>query len=314
MSSVVVSLYHQRFLENIEQLFAWYKIRDLCFGHNNVEINFEKALELAAVCLHPNAVWLTKLFDGRSASTLELATLVFRECENDARALCFAGMIGWDDSELRLAAELGDAFAQAMMSAQTHGEASFRWAEKSAAQGERDGFFWLGRFYKDGLACEQNTEKAQENCWMAAQHGDVGAMVSYAKFLDPADPQRFVWLGKAAVLGEYGWFLGGMSEQMLKFNAGNGFANVVFVIGRILKGHFDKEKRTIFVRIASFDTYIDPASQALHFYDFQLRSYRRAVDTWTIIGMRNSVVRDVRKMIAMIIWDAREEAVYSEKK
>jgi hypothetical protein len=100
---------------------------------------------------------------------------------------------------------------------------------------------------------------------------------------DPADPQRFVWLEKAAVLGEYGWFLGGMEEQMLKFNAGNGFANVVFVIG-MLKGHFDKAKRKMFVKLASFDTYIDPASQALHFYDFQLQSYRKAVDTWTIIG------------------------------
>jgi hypothetical protein len=57
-----------------------------------------------------------------------------------------------------------------------------------------------------------------------------------------------------------------------------------------------------------------PANQALHFYEFQLQSYRKAVDSWTIVGLRRNVVKDIRKMIGKMIWDAREEAVYSEKK
>ncbi len=32
--------------------------------------------------------------------------------------------------------------------------------------------------------------------------------------------------------------------------------------------------------------------------------------SWTIIGLRNRVVKDIRKMIGKIIWDAREDAEY----
>jgi hypothetical protein len=63
----------------------------------------------------------------------------------------------------------------------------------------------------------------------------------------------------------------------------------------------------------SFDRYIGPANQALQLYNFELESYRKAVDSWTIVGLRNNVVKDVRKMIWRMIWDAREEAAYLEK-
>jgi hypothetical protein len=41
---------------------CWYKIRDKLLGQNCVEPDIKEALELASVCEHPNAVWLTKLF------------------------------------------------------------------------------------------------------------------------------------------------------------------------------------------------------------------------------------------------------------
>jgi hypothetical protein len=40
----------------------------------------------------------------------------------------------------------------------------------------------------------------------------------------------------------------------------------------------------------------------------------KAVDSWIIVGLRNKVVKDIRKMIGRMIWDAREEAAYLEKK
>jgi hypothetical protein len=135
--------------------------------------------------------------------------------------------------------------------------------------------------------------------------------------LDKDDPQRFVWLGKAAARNPPGSssFLSGMRNQIHNFNNGTGHATVVFVIGRALKGHIDKNKRTIFGKVEyDFNSRIDHANRALHFYEFQLQSYRKAVDMWTIIGLRNRVVKDIRKMIGKMIWDAREEAAYLEKK
>jgi hypothetical protein len=47
---------------------------------------------------------------------------------------------------------------------------------------------------------------------------------------------------------------------------------------------------------------------AVRFYNFQLKSYRKAVDMWTCVGLRNKVVKDIRKMIGKMIWNRREEA------
>jgi hypothetical protein len=95
-------------------------------------MHIKKALALAAVCQHPNAVWLAELFGGRDVASAEEAREVFLGCEKDPRALCFAGWLD-DIDEIRQAAVLGDAFAQAWMAGGTDGEECFRWAEKSAA-------------------------------------------------------------------------------------------------------------------------------------------------------------------------------------
>jgi hypothetical protein len=93
-----------------------------------------------------------------------------------------------------------------------------------------------------------------------------------------------------------------MSGQIFNFNSGTGHANIVFAIGRALKGHIDNEKRAIFGTTFNFDSYSGRANQALHFYEFQLQSYRKAVNSWAIVGLRNKVVKDIRKMIGKIIW------------
>ncbi len=225
-------------------------------------------------------------------------------------------MLESSDVEIRRAADLGDAFAQAKMAGQTVGEERFRCAEKSAALGERDGFYYLGYCYLggNGVGCRKDVERAKENFLVAAELEHVYVMVQFGKFFDNDDLQRFVWLGRAASNGASANFLKEMSGQIQNFSSGTGNANVVFVMGRTLKGQIDSEKRTIFGEGYRFDSRIGPANQALHFYEFQLQSYRKAVDSWTIIGLRNKVVKDIRKMIGKMIWDGREKAAYSEEK
>jgi hypothetical protein len=129
--------------------------------------------------------------------------------------------------------------------------------------------------------------------------------------------QRFVWLGRAAASnGKSAYFLYEMSDQILSFSSGSGSGHpkVVFVIGRALKGHISNEKRTIFGSVNMFDARIGPANQALRFYELQLQSYRKAIDSWMTVGLRNRGVKDIRKMIGKMIWDAKEDAAYSYQK
>jgi hypothetical protein len=296
-------------LLKIFKLLACYKIRDTLLGQNFVRRGVMKALDLAAVCEHPNAVWLANLFGGRDVGSCEEARQVFLCCKNDAKALCFAALLGGPDDEIGRAADFGDAFAQSEMAWRTIGEG----AEKSASQGERDGFFVLGDCYRCGFGCKQDMERAKENYLFAAELGHVDAMVSVGGLLDKDDRQRFVWSARAASNGRSWDFLDEMRGQIQNFVSGAGCGNVVFAIGRALKGQVDNEKRTVFGNGYNFDTCIGPANEAVRFYEFQLRSCRKAVDSWTIIGLRNGVVKDMRKMIGKMIWDAREEAAYSEE-
>jgi hypothetical protein len=310
-----ILLHRQRSPEDLQQLRAWYKIRDTLFGHNWLEQDIKKAFNLASFCEHPNAVWLTTLFDGREVSTWEQAIQAFRGCENDARAVCFGGLLREAFAEIRRAADLGDAFAQAEMAGRTNGqEQGFHWAEKSAAQGERDGFCYLGYCYRNGIGCQKDVHRANENFLIAAELGHVRTMICVGDLLDNDDPQRFVWFGRAAANGESSFFLDEMRDQICNFNSGIGNAKIVFVIGRALKGHINNEKGTIFGEGYIFHNRINPANQALHFYEFQLQSYQKTVDSWTIVGLRNNVVKDIRKMIGKMIWGAREQAAYLEKK
>jgi hypothetical protein len=84
----------------------------------------------------------------------------------------------------------------------------------------------------------------------------------------------------------------------------------VFAIGRALRGHIDTEKKEIFGTDFNFAWRFGRAGQARQFYEHQLKSYRKAVDEWTLVGICNNVVKDIRILIAKMIWESREEAKY----
>jgi len=108
-------------------LLEWYKIRDTFFGHNNVSQNIPLAIELASSCEHPDARWLTEACARKDVTTIEDAKRVFFALgQNDARALCFAWLCSDDEEQedlapLRRSAELGFAFAQALVAHETFG-------------------------------------------------------------------------------------------------------------------------------------------------------------------------------------------------
>jgi hypothetical protein len=84
----------------------------------------------------------------------------------------------------------------------------------------------------------------------------------------------------------------------------------LFEIGRALQGHVSEQDRTIFKDEDDFDLHISPAKQAIAFYEAQTKATKAAMRAWTQVGIKLKVVKDVRKLIARLIWDSREEALY----
>jgi hypothetical protein len=122
----IISLLMRGSSHRSPELLAWYEVRDNLLGANYMQQDIKKALELAAICQHPDAVWLNKLFAGCDVKTPERQNKCFWDCEGDPRALCFSGLIDRvDEAILQRAAEKGCAYAQAWMTGITAGDEMF---------------------------------------------------------------------------------------------------------------------------------------------------------------------------------------------
>ncbi len=297
------------------ELFKWLDVRDTLLGSNYKKRGITAALALALDCKHPDAEWLTSIFQGKDISTQEDAKKVFLSFENDARAVCFAFCLA-DDHEkafslLRRAYDMGNAFACCMLSREVFGEnkeEAFRLAQLSALHHERDGFYWLSYCFRYGISCEKDLNSAKENLLIAAELGDIYAANSYGNWLDESDPAHWLWLGRVALRGWPDSFLRSFSKQVDEFFSCSGNATNVFLIGRVLKGNIDMEKKRIFGSL--FDSRIGPANQAVSFYDSQTKSARLAVGTWMLVSTRLHLIKDMRIFVGKMIWEARFEANY----
>jgi hypothetical protein len=67
----------------------------------------------------------------------------------------------------------------------------------------------------------KDAQSAKENLLVAADLGHACALVYLGKLFDKADPQRFVWLGRAAVSSAEGtYYVEEILDQIRNFSSG----------------------------------------------------------------------------------------------
>jgi len=145
---------------------------------------------------------------------------------------------------------------------------------------------------------------------IASELGHVSAMILLGDLLDKSDPQRWRWLGRAAALGNSLNCLSIFAKQVEHFNSGSTNGAILFAIEQALQGNVNEQLGTIFNDEEDFDSLIGPAKQAIAFYEAQIKAAKDAMRAWTLVGIKLKVEKDVRKLIAKLIWDSREEALY----
>ncbi len=158
------------------ELIKWVDVRDTLLGHNERKQDIIAALALARDCKHPDAVWLTSIFEGKDVSTKEDAREVLLWHQDDSRALCFAWCLT-DNRKLNLtllrrASEMGNAYACSTLCWRVYSEnkeEAFRLGQLAASQHERDGFYFLGFCFRYGIGCEKDLNLAKENYLNAAE-------------------------------------------------------------------------------------------------------------------------------------------------
>jgi hypothetical protein len=296
-------------------LMDWYEARDLLIGDNGLEQDIERALLLASSCEYEEARWLTALFDGRRVRDKDEARDVFLEAPDDARAIFFAEAVLEEEEqsqgEILRSALMGYTLALAWVTRRfkedeedeqdeedeeeeneevEESEEETEWAEKPASQGERNGLFAMRRSGE------------------AAKLGHVKGMQKQGR-LSKWDPQYYVHLGNAAIERGTLWtdFASMVQPELKRFFESHSrlTRSCVFVIGRLFVKNSAPRKPSMLADMRTADVRL-----AMSFYEIQCGGARNAVNAWTLVGIRLRVVKDIRIMIGMLIWSAREEAKY----
>jgi hypothetical protein len=144
-------------------LQRWFEARDVFLGQNCKERNVALGLAMASevVSQHEEAKWLVEEALANCRLPDDDVRKALLRFPDDARALCFAGILGEDLLLIRRAADMGHPLAAAVVAGITgSARKKFLFASKAAEHLERLGLFHLAYCYEHGTGCEVDREKS----------------------------------------------------------------------------------------------------------------------------------------------------------
>ncbi len=279
----------------------WYHARRIFFDR----CCFAEGLELAKESNHPDARFLVSLFPDGGPTTEENAKQTFVAHGDDARCICWAAVCGGGSELLQRAAEAGNAWAQFLYYLAVKGP----WLDLAVAQCEPKAMtkladrLWVEREYND------ETEMALAFLlWReAAELGDGTAQFKYACFCCPDSLERFKWIRRAVTqpghigLRDLLWWA---IEQVSMFEK-SGSGRIVFEVGAAFASI------ECWKDIGRSSAEVVACSRAMQLYKQWCFEANVAVLCWLSLARSNGVAKDIRLLIADLIWD--ERAAWSER-
>lgn len=137
-----------------------------------------------------------------------------------------------------------------------------------------------------------------------AKNGSIDAMYKYIEYLNTNELERWKWLKKAlksddrrAII-----FLYHMEDVDQ--------TNSMYIIGSILKKHYNNGKLFGYYNISPFDGRIAHFRSLINFYKLQKYQTRLAVNAFSLCGIRLGLYKDVRVLLGRYIWKTRKEGLW----
>jgi hypothetical protein len=294
------------------ELIKWWDVLDTLTLAFDKEGAVEEGVRMTRECRHPDAVWLATLFPAGAAVTWQSIREAMEHQREDPRALHVAWMLGYDEEEhdlLERAAAKGYAPAQADLSAVRIGSRAFELAQQAAAQGSRRGMCQLGRCFRYGRGCAKDEHRAIELFRAAAELGDGGAQEFYGKLaFGEMDWERFHWwsLGVARGFGQYSFRVGTV-HLLEKFEKGK-LGRILHIAAPVLKANLNVVVQEVFGISVGKEVWqgkeVWPKLlRVLELHEAMLKRVRCAIACWSIVGRRRGVAKDMRVMIAKMLWE-----------
>ncbi len=288
---------------NRAELLKWWDALDTITGQIRSP-DVALGLEMARLCEDEDAQWLASLFPAGTVVTPESLQEAMLAQGEDPRAIYIASRTGGltDYEMLRQAAELGYAPAQAKlaMSLDETDWDIFEWAQKAAVQGNRLGFLAQGDLLMRGWYCHKDPAQALASWKKAAELECCHAEYQYGLWaFGERDWERYYWWARAAVHGYYNRNL--LDATILlspEFERGE-CGRILHALGSLFKAN--PQSMTNSVHIGALQS--SKLQRMMILYEAMLSRARQAIGTWSVIGRRLKVVKDIRVKIAKMAWE-----------
>ncbi len=286
----------------------WFAARSIFFADVQTTSSFAKGLELAKDCEHEDARFLVSLFPDGPPSDSDQAAAVFL-AQNDARCWCWATQCEAQPRQELLArsAEAGCAWAQLLGFGPLDRAEGLSWMEKAAAAGERDALSALAYslwYTSNGV---YDDARATELWKEAAELGHAEGQYSFGmSCCINGSLEQFVWMRRAAMQKHYGALAAlttaGASQSLLL--AWDRPERKLFEIGAGLSAVDSSDLPMLRHEVA----YV---RKTVNMYEQWCREAERGVLCWLWLSRDMGLVKDIRVMIARLIWE--ERAAWSER-
>ncbi len=296
-------------------VIRWRNALDCLTGiHLPPSVAVGRCLRLARECAHPDAQWLcAQVSAGPAADEAQLARVLEGQGD-DPIALFVRAWCGADPHPARdlllLSARLGYAPAQAVLAGCCEEDDfdPFPWAEKAAAQGDRDGLFQLGLFAHEGRGCPRGGERAVELWRQAAALGHRrGHLFVATHGHGPADWRRYRWLAQGSALGHQSCtlqLLAGARYVLRLFAEGKAPGRIVWELAEGLLGHAQVTDWKDFDRQPTMAE-MEALRLCVQMRETWRNAATRAIECWIGVARRWDVAKDVRQLIARMLWEDR---------
>jgi hypothetical protein len=252
----------------------------------------------------PDAVWLSSLFPAGVAVTRQQMAEMMLQQGDDPRAMHLAVVTGGYDHIARLerAAAAGYAPAQAALSYCREGAEQLEWAEKAAHQGNRAGIMHLGWMLQCGEGCEKDEEGGVELYRLAAELESGFAQHSYALSFGRLDYRWNVWWERAAEKGVNARLYIAAVVQLLPYFEDGEQGRILHTVAPRIRPALDAPSGKPFGVLCS-EKDLSGLQRLLQLHRTMMESARTAIDCWSMAARQRGLVKDLRVVIAKMVWE-----------
>ena len=233
----------------------------------------------------------------------------------DARALRYLAQVKSSVALMEKAAAMGDARAMAECVSSSESSESFekvfQLARLSSEKGDASGTYCLMACFRDGLGCERIESMAEELLDLAADLGNSNAFHDLLEVegMEPAKRLKLLVIFFDIYFFGLGKVCSALEAVLGSYSTDGSYTNAmaIFEVGEVFKGCIDIEKERLFGKKQEL-VHLECLLRPVVMYDRWCDAARDACVTWILFAKSMGFNKDVRKMIARLVWDARREA------